>query len=58
LPEDESRLISDVEKELGVTIDETTTLHVTMIAGTCVAYASVVDATGDAQFLPAVPSQR
>jgi hypothetical protein len=55
LPEDDSRLISDVEKELGVTIDETTTVHVTMIAGTCVAYASVVDSTGDAQFLPAVP---
>lgn len=58
LAEDESRLMSDIEKQLGVAIDETTTIHVTIIAGTCVAYGSVVDPTGDAQFVAAVPSQR
>jgi hypothetical protein len=57
LPEDESRVVSDAEKALHVTLDETSSVHITMIAGTCVAYASFVDANGDAQFLAAVPSQ-
>jgi hypothetical protein len=57
VPEDDSRVVPDLERELGVTLDETMSVHVTMIAGTCVAYASVVDPSGDAQFLAAVPSQ-
>jgi len=53
LGEDSSRVIAEIEKTLGVPLDETTTVHVTMIAGTCVAYASVVDANGDSQFFAA-----
>ncbi len=55
LPEDESRLLSDVESALGVPLDDTTTLHITPVAGTIVAYATVVGAGGDSQFLAAVP---
>jgi hypothetical protein len=56
LGEDASRVIADIDKTLGVPLDETTAVHVTMIAGTCVAYASVVDANGDSQFLAAIPN--
>jgi hypothetical protein len=54
LNEDELRTIPEIEKTLGVTIDETNALHISMIAGTCVAYASVVDPNGDSQFMPAI----
>ncbi|HXH94079.1 MAG TPA: hypothetical protein VNN25_21060 [Thermoanaerobaculia bacterium] len=54
LNEDELRTIPEIEKTLGVTLDETSALHISMIAGTCVAYASVVDPNGDSQFMPAV----
>ena len=54
LGEDASRMIADIDKTLGVSIDETTAVHVTMTAGTCVAYVSIVGAMGDSQFLPAV----
>jgi hypothetical protein len=58
IPEDESHLLTDVESELGADIDESTTVHVTIVAGTCIAYATVVDASGDNQFIPAIPSPR
>ena len=45
---------ADIEKTLGVSIDETTAVHVTMTAGTGVAYVSIVNAMGDSQFLPAI----
>jgi hypothetical protein len=54
LAEDASRMIADIDKTLGIPLDETTAVHVTMIAGTGVAYASVIDANGDSQFLAAV----
>jgi len=54
LNEDELRTIPEIEKTLGVTLDETNALHISMIAGTCVAYASVVDPNGDSQYMPAV----
>ena len=54
LAEDASRMIADIDKTLGVPLDETTAVHITMIAGTGVAYASIVDANGDSQFLAAV----
>jgi hypothetical protein len=54
LNEDDLRTIPEIEKVLGVTIDETSAVHISMIAGTCVAYASVVDANGDSQFMAAV----
>ena len=43
LGEDASRMIADIEKTLGVAIDETTAVHVTMTAGTGVAYVSIVN---------------
>jgi len=55
LPEDESRLVSDIETALGVQLDDTTTLHITPVAGTLVAYATIVGANGDSQFLAAIP---
>jgi hypothetical protein len=58
LPEDESFVLPDAEKELGVEFDETSTVKITMIAGTGIAYASVVEPNGDSQFLSAVPSRQ
>ena len=55
LGEDASRMIADVEKMLGVALDETTAVHVTMTTGTGVAYVSIVNDVGDSQFLPATP---
>ncbi len=54
LGEDASRMISDIDKTLGVAVDETTSVHITIIAGTCVSFANIVDADGDSQFLPAI----
>jgi hypothetical protein len=54
LNEDATRVIADIDKTLGVALDETTAVHVTMTAGTGVAYVSVVNAMGDSQFLAAV----
>jgi hypothetical protein len=56
LAEDESLLLPDSERLLGVPLDETLTVHVTMISGRGLAYASVIDAEGDNQFIAAVPS--
>ncbi|HKO00311.1 MAG TPA: hypothetical protein VJ032_01375, partial [Thermoanaerobaculia bacterium] len=54
--EDESLLLTDVEKLLGVTIDESVTVHVTMIAGEGVAFATVIEFSGDSQLIAAVPA--
>ena len=56
LGEDASRMIADIDKTLGIQLDETTAVHVTMIAGTGVAYASIIEANGDSQLLSAVPN--
>jgi hypothetical protein len=56
LAEDESHLQTDIESTIGAEIDEDTTVHVRVIAGTCLAYATIVDASGNNQFVPAVPS--
>jgi len=59
IQEDEPFFILDAARELKVPLDESVAVHVEMIAGTCIAYATVVDgATGDSQFIPAVPSLR
>jgi hypothetical protein len=57
LGEDDVRTLTDIDKALHVTLDETTTVHITMPAGNCVAFASVIGANGDSQFLPAIPAQ-
>ncbi|MCU1244701.1 MAG: hypothetical protein JWN02_611 [Acidobacteria bacterium] len=56
LPEDESYLLPDAETTLGIPLDENVTVHVTMVAGSCIAYATVIDANGDNQLLAGVPS--
>ena len=58
LPEDESLLVQDAEKALGVPLDESVTVHVSMVAGTGIAYATVVSSEGDNQFIAAVPSPK
>ncbi|MBK5258818.1 MAG: hypothetical protein JJE51_04435 [Thermoanaerobaculia bacterium] len=58
LAEDESSLITGVEQRMGVEIDENSTLHVTMIAGTAIAYASVVESDSDTYLIAGVPSPK
>ena len=56
LAEDESYLLNDAEKVLRVPLDESVTVHVTMVAGSGIAYATVVDNSGDNEFLAAIPA--
>jgi len=56
--EDEVWIVPDIEHELGVTLDDTMTIRITPIAGTGVAFASVVESGGDNQFIAAVPAQQ
>ncbi|HUP45850.1 MAG TPA: hypothetical protein VM779_10090 [Thermoanaerobaculia bacterium] len=58
IPEDEVWMVHDVEKELGVKLDETMTLRFTPIAGTGVAFATVVEGNNDSEFLAAHPTQQ
>jgi hypothetical protein len=57
LDSDEVFYQADADRALGVAIDETVTVRVKTLGGTALAYASVVDANGDSQFIPAVPTQ-
>ncbi|HEX7192737.1 MAG TPA: hypothetical protein VF381_14310, partial [Thermoanaerobaculia bacterium] len=57
-PEDDLRLVTEPEKRLGVAITPATTLRIAPMSGSGVAFATVVDANGDTQFIPAVPSQK
>jgi hypothetical protein len=57
-PEDDLRLVPEPEKRLGVTITPATTLRIAPLSGSGVAFATVVDANGDTQFIAAVPSQK
>lgn len=56
IAEDESHLQNDIEASIGAPIDENATVHIRVVAGTCLAYATVVDASGGNQFVPAIPS--
>jgi len=58
LPEDQSYTASDLETLLKTKLDETTSVHVRAVAGTLVAYATVVDAGGNTQFIAALPTQQ
>ncbi|HSP16848.1 MAG TPA: hypothetical protein VLV78_19030 [Thermoanaerobaculia bacterium] len=58
LPEDESMHVTDIEHAVGVSIDENNVIEVSMIAGTCVAYATVVGNDGSNQFIAALPSPK
>ncbi|HMC20991.1 MAG TPA: hypothetical protein VKL19_04010, partial [Thermoanaerobaculia bacterium] len=57
LSEDELYILSDAERALGVPLDETMTVRMTIAGGIAVGYASIVEPNGDSQFLAAVPSQ-
>jgi hypothetical protein len=56
VPEEEVWWTNNIERELGIAVDETMTLRVTAIAGTGAAFATVVEPDGDSHFLTAVPS--
>ena len=56
IPEADSLFMDNIERELHATVEESSTIHVRMVAGTCVAYASVVDTDGDAHFFAAIPT--
>ncbi len=58
VPETEVFMVSDIEHALGVTLDERETIRIRPIAGSGVAFASVIDASGDAQTIAAVPAQQ
>jgi hypothetical protein len=58
VPEDQVWIINDLEHALGVKVDETMTVRVTVIAGTGVAFATVVEPSGDSQFIAAIPAQQ
>jgi hypothetical protein len=58
VPEDQVWLVNDLESVLGVKLDETTTVRITVIAGTGVGFATVVEPSGDSEFIPAIPAQQ
>ena len=58
LAEDETFHLPDAEQGLRVSINEDSVVDVSMIAGTCIAYATVVGADGSNQFIAAVPSPK
>lgn len=58
IPEDQVWTTHDIEKELGVHLDETMTLRFTPVAGTGAAYATVVDASNNSEFIVAHPTHQ
>lgn len=58
VPEDQVWLVNDLEAALGVKLDETTTVRVTVIAGTGVGFATVVEPSGDSEFIAAIPAEQ
>ena len=58
VPEDQVWLVNDLEAALGVKLDETTTVRVTVIAGTGVGFATIVEPGGDSEFIAAIPAEQ
>jgi len=58
VPEDQVWLVNDLEGALGVELDETTTVRITVIAGAGVGFATIVEPTGDSAFIGAIPAQQ
>ena len=56
--EGEAFVITNAEKQLGVPLDPTMTVHVMVLSGTAVAFANTIESNGDTEFLAAVPSAR
>jgi hypothetical protein len=51
-------LVNDIESALGVKLDDTTTVRITVIAGTGVGFVTIVDAEGDSEFIGAIPAEQ
>jgi hypothetical protein len=58
VPEDQVWLVNDLEAELGVKLDESTTVRITVIAGTGVGFATIVEPGGDSEFIAAIPAEQ
>lgn len=58
VPEDQVWFVNSVEDQVGVKLDESMTVRITAIAGTGVGFATVVGATGDSEFIAAIPAQQ
>jgi hypothetical protein len=56
--EDQVWIINDLEAAIGAKIDDTMTVRVQVIAGTGVAFATVVQPGGDSEFIAAIPAQQ
>lgn len=57
VPEDQVWFVNGVEDQVGVKLDESMTVRVTVIAGTGVGFATVISARGDSEFIAAIPAQ-
>lgn len=57
VPEDQVWLVNDLESSLGVKLDETTTVRITVIAGTGVGFTTIVEPAGDSEFIGAIPAE-
>ena len=58
VPEGQVWFVNGVEDQVKVKLDETVTVRVTVIAGTGVGFATVIDARGDSEFIAAIPAQQ
>jgi hypothetical protein len=58
VPEDQVWLVNDLEGALGVKLDETTTVRITVIAGTGAGFLTVVEPSGDSSFIRAIPAEQ
>lgn len=58
VPEDQVWFVNDLEHALGVPLDETMTVRITVIAGTGVGFATVVEYGGDSEFIAAIPAEQ
>jgi hypothetical protein len=56
--EGEAFVITNAEKQLGVPLDPTMTVHVAVLSGSAVAFANTIESNGDTEFLAGVPSAR
>ncbi|MEO8380225.1 MAG: hypothetical protein ABI779_11230 [Acidobacteriota bacterium] len=58
VPEDQVWLVNDLEHSLGVKLDETTTVRITVIAGTGVGFTTIVEPSGNSSFIGAIPAEQ
>lgn len=58
IAEEDLWLVPDVEQVLGVKVDETMSIRIAVVAGTGVAFATVIEPNGDHEFIAAIPAQQ